>query len=111
MALTYPLDLATFLDALRIASVTCALATGSTSNVAGGSLIISAGLLPDTLYEVQARGRGRLTSWTVWIAVTTPDSGPADRALRPDRRGLRFHHIFAHHRTTIALHQRERARW
>lgn len=46
---------------------------GVTTNVAGGSQIVSAGILPDTTYEVRARFVARRpTVWTAWMVATTP---------------------------------------
>lgn len=46
---------------------------GVTTNVSGGSQIVSAGIIPDTTYEVRARFIApRPTIWTAWLAATTP---------------------------------------
>lgn len=61
---------------IRLASTEDVIHRGRTENYAAGAIIISQNLLPDTDYE--ARGRYipasyRLTSFSDWLAVTTPD--------------------------------------
>jgi hypothetical protein len=49
------------------------VAPGATLSVASGSLIISAGILPGTNYQVRARFVApRPVTWTAWVNVTTP---------------------------------------
>lgn len=49
------------------------VARGTTTDVAAGSQIVAAGILPDTTYEVRARFVvGRPVLWTAWLTATTP---------------------------------------
>ncbi|WP_157971203.1 hypothetical protein [Pseudogemmobacter bohemicus] len=58
----------------RLASEAAASLSGSYNNVSSGALRLVAGLLPATAYLVRARPiLNRATTWTGWLAVTTPD--------------------------------------
>lgn len=61
--------------------------SGATLSVASGSLVISAGIIPDTAYEVRARLIApRPVSWTAWTLATTPGTflAPTDFGTQID---------------------------
>jgi hypothetical protein len=65
----------------RVQATGVVVARGSTHDVAAGTLIISEGILPSTVYQVRAQPVvDRPSDWTAWTAATTP----ATLLLRPD---------------------------
>ncbi|PQV56415.1 putative tail protein [Defluviimonas denitrificans] len=61
--------------------------SGATLSVASGSLVISAGIIPDTAYEARARLIApRPVSWTAWTLATTPGTyiAPTDFGTQID---------------------------
>lgn len=61
--------------------------SGATLSVASGSLVISAGIIPDTAYEVRARLIApRPVIWTAWTLATTPGTyiAPTDFGTQID---------------------------
>lgn len=60
------------------------VANFASNDAASGTLIITAGLAPDTAYEVRGRfvsNLGNTVEWSLWIPVTTPDVRVSSAAL------------------------------
>lgn len=55
---------------IRLAGGTV-ISIGSTADIEAERLVVSEGILPETDYEVRARGIERTTEWTNWLPVTT----------------------------------------
>ena len=59
---------------VRLPAESVAVVAGTTQNISSGTFDVLGGLLPVTTYEVRARLiADRVTAWTGWLTVTTPD--------------------------------------
>ena len=68
-------DVTAIMWEVRVQATAVAAASGSTQNVAGGSLLVSQGILATTAYEVRVKPVvDRPADWTSWTAATTPDT-------------------------------------
>lgn len=68
-------DVTAIMWEVRVQATAVVAASGSTQNVAGGSLLISQGILAATAYEVRAKPVvDRPADWTTWTAAITPDT-------------------------------------
>ena len=67
-------DVTAILWEVRVQATAVVVGRGSTANVEAGSLIVSAGILAATAYQVRAKAVvDRDTTWTAWTAATTPN--------------------------------------
>lgn len=64
-------DIRTIAWQIRLLSNAEKVNVGSMSDVAEGQVIVSENVLPQTTYQVRARGLRERTEWTDWISVTT----------------------------------------
>lgn len=64
-------DMRTIAWQIRLLSTGEKVNIGSMSDVAEGRVIVSENILPETTYEVRARGLRERTEWSAWITVTT----------------------------------------
>jgi len=62
---------------VRVAATGVVIKVGTTTDVAGGAIILAEGILPDVLYQAQGLpiARSRDTSWTAWTDCTAPSTG------------------------------------
>lgn len=73
---------------IRLAADATSVVRGTTADVSTGEIKVSEGLLPNTAYEVRARGIRQTTDWTVWNSVTTPDTKIKNTDLEGGIRGV-----------------------
>jgi len=62
---------------VRVAATGVVIKVGTTTDVAGGAIILAEGILPGVLYQAQGLpiARSRDTSWTAWTDCTSPSTG------------------------------------
>ncbi|SPH20980.1 hypothetical protein ASD8599_01721 [Ascidiaceihabitans donghaensis] len=70
---------------VRLKDTSTVALRGNVTDITAGELLLAAGILPDTDYEARAQWDvNRPTSWTAWVAATTPDIRPGRSDLGDD---------------------------